>query len=267
MRQFIQILPLRARAHYFARMGKPSVIEAAFDLLADCAPQMAAEAFGAAYLEALRPYGAKSLWARTFRLTPDWVDPEVNCAFETQDHVRIRQADWQGSTAQKFADRLCPLAAGAEALRRPFFASHVAPREAPRFAPYWEAMAEFDVRDTLAVPHWGPNHTATAFTIWFTGTELSPDEVQAIQLSALMAMEHVREPYRPQGHEPLLTQRERDCLAFVADGLSDHEIAERLGISHHTAHAHVESAKQKLGAKTRAQAVARGYALMEILLP
>jgi len=248
-------------------MGKQSVTEAAFELLADCAPQMAPEAFGATYLEALRPYGAKSLWARTFRLTPDWVDPAVNCAFETQDHVRIRQADWQGSEAQKFADRLCPLAAGAATLQRPFFASHFAPRESPRFAPYWEAMAEFDVRDTLAVPYWGPNHTATAFTVWFTDTDLAPDDMQAIKLSALIAMDHVREPYQPEPHEPVLTQRERDCLAFVADGLSDQQIADRLGISHHTAHAHVESAKHKLGAKTRAQAVARGYARMEILLP
>src|SRR5690606_15984438 len=108
-------------------MTKGSPIEAALDLLSKCDPQMSPQMFGERYLDALRPYGATSLWARSFRLTPDWIDPRVNKNFVTQDHVRIRRSDWQGSEAQKFADSRCPLGAGADALRRPFFASHVAP--------------------------------------------------------------------------------------------------------------------------------------------
>jgi len=58
---------------------------------------------------------------------------------------------------------------------------------------------------------------------------------------------------------PALTRRERDCLALVAQGYSDGGIAARLGIKPVTAHAHIESAKRKLGARTRAHAVALAF--------
>ena len=53
-----------------------------------------------------------------------------------------------------------------------------------------------------------------------------------------------------------LSARERDCLAFVAQGMSDADIAAKLQIAQSTAHFYIEKAKRKLGAKTRAQAVA-----------
>lgn len=239
----------------------------ALDLLARCDGAASPAAYGAAYLDALRPLGAKSLWARSFRLTRDWVDPAVSGLYRTRDHVKLREPAWFGSEAQKFSDMLCPLAQGAAQFQRPFFASQVAPHDAPEHAPYWEAMAEFDVRDTLAVPHFGPNHMATALTIWFTHAELSPAETDAIRLSSLIAMERLREPASVASIPPLLSIRERDCLSYVADGMSDGEIAARLGISAHTAHAHVENAKRKLDARTRAQAVAKAFALGELLLP
>lgn len=58
---------------------------------------------------------------------------------------------------------------------------------------------------------------------------------------------------------PALTRREHDCLALVAQGLSDNGIAARLAIKPVTVHAHIESAKRKLGARTRAHAVALAF--------
>lgn len=55
----------------------------------------------------------------------------------------------------------------------------------------------------------------------------------------------------------LFTPRERDVLELVADGLSNKLIADRLGISEHTAKFHVRSLFDKLGADTRADLVAR----------
>ena len=46
-------------------------------------------------------------------------------------------------------------------------------------------------------------------------------------------------------------------LELVADGLSNRLIAEHLGISEHTAKFHLRSIMDKLGADTRAEAVAR----------
>ena len=55
----------------------------------------------------------------------------------------------------------------------------------------------------------------------------------------------------------LLTRREREVLDLVADGLSNKLIADRLGISEHTAKFHLRSIMDKLGADTRTDAVAR----------
>jgi DNA-binding CsgD family transcriptional regulator len=52
------------------------------------------------------------------------------------------------------------------------------------------------------------------------------------------------------------TARESQILAMLAAGDTDADIAERLELSPATVQTHVRNAKQKLGAKTRAQAVA-----------
>jgi DNA-binding CsgD family transcriptional regulator len=54
-----------------------------------------------------------------------------------------------------------------------------------------------------------------------------------------------------------LTQRERECLALVAQGKSDWTIGRVLALGETTAHYHVEQLKRRLGVTTRAQAVAQ----------
>jgi DNA-binding NarL/FixJ family response regulator len=56
---------------------------------------------------------------------------------------------------------------------------------------------------------------------------------------------------------PQLTQRERDVLRLLADGLSNEEIGKQLFISPETVRTHVRKAMEKLDADTRTQAVAR----------
>ena len=61
--------------------------------------------------------------------------------------------------------------------------------------------------------------------------------------------------------EPLvesLTPRELEVLHLIGQGLSNRVIAARLGISEHTAKFHVNAILGKLGAQTRAEAVALG---------
>lgn len=58
------------------------------------------------------------------------------------------------------------------------------------------------------------------------------------------------------GHA-LLTPRELEVLAALAEGLTNKAIARRLDISLHTVKFHVESLFRKLGARTRTEAVAK----------
>lgn len=71
--------------------------------------------------------------------------------------------------------------------------------------------------------------------------------------------EQARSTPRPQ-----LTQRELEVLQFVASGLSNAQIAERLSISPFTVRNHITNVAEKLGVKTRLQAVVAA-SLQEII--
>src|SRR5947209_269287 len=62
----------------------------------------------------------------------------------------------------------------------------------------------------------------------------------------------------------MLTQREREVLRLLADGLRNEEIGQRLHIAAETARAHIRNAMRKLDADTRTHAVA--LALRESLI-
>jgi DNA-binding NarL/FixJ family response regulator len=57
----------------------------------------------------------------------------------------------------------------------------------------------------------------------------------------------------------VLTEREREVMALVAQGLSNDEIAAKLYLSPLTAKTHVSRAMTKLGARDRAQLVVTAY--------
>ncbi|MBC6461326.1 response regulator transcription factor [Actinomadura sp. HBU206391] len=67
-----------------------------------------------------------------------------------------------------------------------------------------------------------------------------------------------KEP-RPSPHLKSLTDREREVMALVGEGLTNEEIAARLVVSPATAKTHVSRSMVKLGARDRAQLVVFAY--------
>jgi DNA-binding NarL/FixJ family response regulator len=63
----------------------------------------------------------------------------------------------------------------------------------------------------------------------------------------------------PHAQLSILTEREREITGLVGGGLSNDEIADRLGVSPATARTHVSRAMVKLGARDRAQLVVFAY--------
>jgi len=69
-------------------------------------------------------------------------------------------------------------------------------------------------------------------------------------------------PHRPPARDPRLsrlTEREREVLSLVAEGLSNEEIARRLFLSPLTTKTHVSRILTKLEARDRAQLVVLAY--------
>jgi DNA-binding NarL/FixJ family response regulator len=62
----------------------------------------------------------------------------------------------------------------------------------------------------------------------------------------------------PEEAAAVLTPREIDILTALGKGLSNKAAARRFGISPHTVKFHVDSLFRKLGAASRAEAVAKG---------
>lgn len=93
-----------------------------------------------------------------------------------------------------------------------------------------------------------------------------------VVLPAALAVELARSAEPVPSDPPLpvadrgLTPREREVLELLARGMANKGVARVLGISEHTVKAHVASVFEKLGASTRAEAVALGVRTGLLLL-
>jgi DNA-binding NarL/FixJ family response regulator len=97
---------------------------------------------------------------------------------------------------------------------------------------------------------------------------VAPDQVRDLVDSRVAGVRARALPdaRRSGAPNPGLTQREREILAMLAEGLPNKLIASRLGISDHTVKTHLEAIFDKLGASNRAEAVARAVRTGLLLL-
>jgi LuxR family quorum sensing-dependent transcriptional regulator len=172
--------------------------------------------------------------------------------------ARFAPAGWVGSDAFNYVCFECnPLLGAIRESRTRYRFSDFAPRADRTYGAYWDAMGEAGMGDALCATSYGPNRAIASLHLGFERPDLDPAEARHIHMAGLLLTERLMEFAAPSEDIPALTQRERDCLAFVADGHTDWEIATLLGISESTARFHLNNARRKLGAVNRSQAVAR----------
>lgn len=212
-------------------------------------------AAGLVLRQALVPFGNCGFFAGSFPASPAL--PAERIVAGGRRYAQFSPPGWLDAYGRRGLDRGNPVIFAPARRVSPFRWS------APGFPDLdgWRGLRlarELGVQDGLAVPCHEPGGRVGVVSMGFERLDLSPGELRIVALAAVMAHERMAQLGAiPLPRAPALSQRERDCLAYVADGLSDGEIAERLGIAQATAHSHVENAKRKLGARSRAQAVAR----------
>ena len=147
------------------------------------------------------------------------------------------------------------------------------PSERRRLEEQWAGFLETGAAEgwyQLYVPDRGPlpvEFSATANVL--PGRHLSvfipPDRTSPAEAEGTLAREPAWTPVAAGGGDRLaLTEREREVMALVASGLQSGDIAERLFLSPETVKSHVYNVMGKLGAHTRAHAVAIGLVTGQI---
>jgi DNA-binding CsgD family transcriptional regulator len=210
------------------------------------------------FFEAASRIGATYLQTRLYRR------PLARLTSETHWQAggfitRISPERWPGSTAFNYICFDCnPLLGAIRENRTRYRFSDFAPHDAPGYRVYWEALGEASIADALGATSYGARGIITSLHLGFGERDIDPDTARAAQLSGLMLTERLMEfSGGLEDDQPNFTDRERDCLAFMADGWRDREIAERLDITEATVRFHIDNGRKKFGARNRAQAVAR----------
>ena len=93
---------------------------------------------------------------------------------------------------------------------------------------------------------------STGETIW-TSSDVG---VVAAAVSFYERVWTSAEPAVPEGEDPPFTRRMVDVGLLLVDGATDHEIARALGVSERTVSADVRGMSRRLGARSRAHAIA-----------
>ena len=222
----------------------------ALDLVAGALSAVTSQEAGSRYFEALRPYGIRSLNARAFT-------PGSGGTWREQLYCRIVPAGGEDSPGSRGPACADPMLREVQRRAGPFTWSGIAlptPAEGGLAGTYSEGGAP----DGLAIPCHGPRGYAGVVSLGFADLDgFTPSERRDIAVAALVLHDRMRVLSAAAAPPvPRLTRRERDCMLQILDGKSDREMADLLGLAVPTVVTHIKGARVKLGAKTRAQAVA-----------
>lgn len=216
------------------------------------------EAVSRAFFDKLRQEGATYLQTRAYRRPAGQL---TSASHWTAGGVIARFCPEEWSTSPGFR-YVCfennPLLAAIRENRTLYRFSDFAPSGAKQYGDYWEAYRQAHIADALCATSYGAGGKIASMHLGFDTIDIGGPQAMAIQMAGLALTERLMTMSEPVAdNEIKLSDRERDAIAFVADGKTDWEISVILGVSQTTARFHVDRARRKLGAVNRAQAVAR----------
>ena len=179
------------------------------------------------------------------------------------------ETDFQRDWVERSLHRVSPIGAVCRVTTRPFSWSAVtmtalAEELGGRSARGWHLTPERGIAGGISVPVHLPRCGIGSVTWTTRDTDLDleailSDHGDLLRLAALGFMDLVYAGRAEDLGEPYaapLSEREIECLTWVALGRTDGDIAALIHRSPTTARFHVENAMNKLGARNRAQAVA-----------
>ena len=142
---------------------------------------------------------------------------------------------------------------------KPFEHNEVDYDPGPRAVELKQRRRDFGFASGLSVPIFGPTGS-TGYVSYAIFKGLKPDlpaHKRTFHLMTLYAADRICS-LRSAGsaHKPIVTNRQREVLTWVAEGKSAWEIGEILNISARTVEEHAQRVLQRLGAVNRTQAVA-----------
>lgn len=217
-----------------------------------------AEEASTRFFEAARGMGATYLQTRLYRRPVARLTSETHWA-AGGFIKRISRDGWVGSAAFKYICFECnPLLTAIRENLTSYRFSDFAPHGQRAFRPYWDALSEAGMAEALCATSYGAKGVITSLHLGFGERDLDPASARAVRMAGLLLTERLLEFSGGLKDDlPELTARERDCLAFMADGRRDREIGDLFAISEQTVRFHIDNARRKLGAANRAQAIAR----------
>lgn len=218
-----------------------------------------AEEANGRFFAAMAPLGASYFQARVYRRPAARLTSERHLA-AGGIVTRIAPVSWSlDSAACRYVCLECnPLLRPIREGWTRYRFSDFAPHGDRRYGLYWEAMSEARIAEAHCATSYGENGKIASLHLGFGHREIDDSIAAAVQMAGLVLTERLMSLCEPPRQSPLrLTDRERDSLALVAEGKTDWEISVILGVSEATARFHVDNGRRRLGAVTRAQAVAR----------
>jgi LuxR family transcriptional regulator, quorum-sensing system regulator BjaR1 len=168
-------------------------------------------------------------------------------------------AEWFKLYTERNYDRFDPVVRMCRQSINPFEWSE-APYDAgiePGAAEVMNRATDFRMSRGFIVPIHGLTGYEAAVSLGGVHLDLNPRSKPALHLMAMYGFDRIRHLLAPAPGPPAqLTPREREVIAWAAQGKSAWEIGEILHITQRTAEEHLATAARKLGAVNRTHAVA-----------